>query len=113
MNKAIFKGGGSKELLSRSSFNFKTKTMYCNVDMQNTDRKRIMGLWQEENGEGGLGNGQKIRVKLTKLPKKLRPVIFFSIKLPGFAITIKNLDASEREAISYLKKKRYNLGMAR
>lgn len=71
--------------------------MYCNVNMQNTDHMRTVGFYQEENKEGGLENGQNIRVKLIKLPQKLRPVNFFSIKSPGFAVTIKNLDASERE----------------
>lgn len=27
--------------------------MYCNVNMQNTDHMRIVGLYQEENREGG------------------------------------------------------------
>lgn len=72
--------------------------MYCNVNMQNTDHMRIVGLYQEENREGGgAGKWPKIRVKLTEMPQKLRPVKFFSIKPPGFTITIKNLDASERE----------------
>lgn len=48
-------------------------------------------------GRQGLGNGQKIRVILTKLPPKIK-TSNFSIKLPGFIVTIKNLDASKREA---------------
>ena len=54
--------------------------------MQNMDYMRIEGLSQEENGKKRLGNGQKIRVILTKLPAKIK-TSNSSIKLPGFKIT--------------------------
>lgn len=50
---------------------------------------------------------------MDKTAPKLRSAIyiFFPIKLPGFAITIKNPDASKREATEYIFLKRCNLGM--